>query len=162
MEKKLIEHIGDMEQVNYADVSDFLKDIQHNSPERQVQILVNVLLNVEHQENLQSVKELEGIKPSPNSDVEQLSSRKESNNMINIDIETLNLKMQSLDTCGDFVLYYDTEKSLGFEAQFDKGKFNGVVSFCANIGDDDGEEWKPVTDKEIYEFVKQKAIKDYN
>lgn len=57
MKKKLIEYIGDMEQVNYADVSDFLKDIKDNSPERQVQILVNVLLNVEQQENSQKAKE---------------------------------------------------------------------------------------------------------
>jgi hypothetical protein len=53
MKKKLIEYIGDMEEVNYSDVADFLKDIKDNSPERQVQILVSVLLNVEHQENLQ-------------------------------------------------------------------------------------------------------------
>lgn len=161
MEKKLIEYIGDMEQVNYADVADFLKDIKHNSPERQVQILVNVLLNVEHQEHLQGAREFEEITPCSSSIVEQSCSQTESLNVMNIDVKTLHLKMQSFETCGDYILYYDTEKSLGFEAQFDNGKFNGVVTFCENIGED-CEDWKSVTDKEIYEFVKEKAIKDYN
>jgi hypothetical protein len=160
MEKKLIEYIGDMEHVNYADVSDFLKDIKDNSPERQVQILVNVLLNVEHQEHLQGARELEEITPSSNSKVEQLCSQEESINVLNIDVKTIDLEMQTLETCGDFILYYATDKSIGFEAQFDNGKFNGVVTFCETIGED-FEDWKPVTDKEIYEFVKQKAIKDY-
>lgn len=161
MEKKLIEYIGDMEHVNYADVADFLKDIKHNSPERQVQILVNVLLNVEHQEHLQDAREFEGITPGSSSFVEQPCSETESLNVMNVDVKTIDLVMQSFETCGDYVLYFATDKSIGFEAQFDNGKFNGVVTFCENIGED-CEDWKSVTDKEIYKFVKEKAIKDYN
>lgn len=55
MEKKLIEYIGEMDQVNYADVQDFLKEVQYNSPERQVQLLANVLLNIEFNEQVGAV-----------------------------------------------------------------------------------------------------------
>lgn len=52
LSKKLIDYIGEMEQVNYANVLDFLRDIQFNSSERQVELLVNVLLYIEQQENI--------------------------------------------------------------------------------------------------------------
>lgn len=53
MRKKLIEYIGEMEEVNYANVADFLKDIEFNTPEKKVKFLVDVLLYVEKQEHLQ-------------------------------------------------------------------------------------------------------------
>lgn len=53
MNRKLIEYIGETEQVNYANVLDFLKDIQDNSPERKAEILADVLLYIEQQENSQ-------------------------------------------------------------------------------------------------------------
>jgi uncharacterized protein YeeX (DUF496 family) len=56
LNKKLIDYIGEMEQVNYADVLDFLKDIRDNSPEKQVQLLVNVLMYIERQEGSNPTK----------------------------------------------------------------------------------------------------------
>lgn len=82
--------------------------------------------------------------------------------MTTINLDDINLKLQDVHTCGDFVLYYVTGKKLGFEAQFDDGTFNGEIFFCENIGDDEEEEWKPVTDQNIYDFIKQNALKDYN
>lgn len=64
-------------------------------------------------------------------------------------------------SCSDFVLYYDTNKSLGFEAQFNDGEFNSVITNCENIGDEH-EDWNPVSNKDVYEIIKLKAIKDFN
>lgn len=82
-----------------------------------------------------------------------------------IESETLQVNQLQLELQGvsniDFLLYYDTDKKLGFEAQFDNKEFNGVISFCDHIGDDE-EEWNPLTDQAIYEMVKERAIADYN
>lgn len=78
-----------------------------------------------------------------------------------ISIEDLNLELNGISTDSkDLVLYYDHEQRLGFEAEFDKGVFNGRVTFSENIGLDD-EEWNVVTDPEIYEHIKTIAINDY-
>lgn len=50
MPKKLIEHIRDMEQAQYTDVKDFLRDIKDNSPERKVEILTELLMYVEEED----------------------------------------------------------------------------------------------------------------
>lgn len=63
-------------------------------------------------------------------------------------------------SCSDYVLYYSTNKNIGFEAQFDNNKFNGIISFCENLGDDH-EEWEVVKNRDVYHFIKEKAIKDF-
>lgn len=72
----------------------------------------------------------------------------------------LKLRMDS-SSCEDYILYYDNSGAIGFEAQFDNYEFNGIVSFCKNIGDDE-EIWYKVEDKDIYCFIKDKAIEDFN
>lgn len=51
-EKRLIEYMGEIDEVNYANVYDFFKDLQYNSPERNAEILEEVLLYVESQETV--------------------------------------------------------------------------------------------------------------
>lgn len=70
------------------------------------------------------------------------------------------LKISS-NSCRDYVLYYGIDENIGFEAQFDENVFNGVISFCDNIGCSD-EEWNIVEDEQIYKFIKEKAINDFD
>lgn len=51
-----------------------------------------------------------------------------------------------------------------FEAQFDHGEFNGVILYTSfDSESEDGEfEWEKVEDKELFNWVKEKAIQDYN
>lgn len=74
--------------------------------------------------------------------------------------EPIHLELQGVSNV-DFLLYYDTKKGLGFEAQFDNNEFNGIITFCEKIGVDE-EEWKPVTEPSIYKMVKERALADYN
>jgi hypothetical protein len=46
-EKYLIEHIGEMDDVNYYNVQDFLKELEYNSDQRRVDILVERFLYID-------------------------------------------------------------------------------------------------------------------
>ena len=72
---------------------------------------------------------------------------------------TNNLKI-SLSSCEDYILYYDDNMPIGFEAQFDNGKFNGKISVCENIGSDE-EEWNNLENEYLYQIIKEKAIQDF-
>lgn len=48
--KRLIDYISERHGVNYANVMDYLKDLQHNPPEMNVKELVNTLLYIEANE----------------------------------------------------------------------------------------------------------------
>ena len=73
----------------------------------------------------------------------------------------MGLELKIVTRCEDYILYYDSIKTLAFEVKFDDSEFNGEVLFCENIGSDE-EDWDEVKDKDIYDFVKEKAIADYN
>ena len=71
------------------------------------------------------------------------------------------LKMCSY-SCEDYILYYDCNNdNVAYEVQFDNHEFNGTISICTNLGKED-EEYKLLEDKDIYSFIKEKAIIDFN
>ena len=47
MDKPILYYINDYVGVNYAGMRDFLKDLAHNSPEYNTNILVELLLHIE-------------------------------------------------------------------------------------------------------------------
>lgn len=64
----------------------------------------------------------------------------------------------------DCHLIYNVSGSIegNIEVQFDNGLFNGKILFAKDSSDENGElEWDDVTDKHIYEIIKEQAIKDY-
>lgn len=72
----------------------------------------------------------------------------------------LELKMSS-HSCEDYILYYDCNNdNVAYEVQFDNHEFNGVISVCTNLGKND-ESYKPLENKDMYFFIKEKAITDY-
>lgn len=68
-------------------------------------------------------------------------------------------------TCHTLYDYMVDGKILGqFEVQFDDGKFNGVVLYTdIESEDENGEfDWNEVRDKKLYDFVKERVIRDYD
>ena len=51
MDRPILSYINDYVGVNYSDMRDFLKDLAHNTPEYNTNILVELLLHIEAMEN---------------------------------------------------------------------------------------------------------------
>ena len=72
-----------------------------------------------------------------------------------------NIKLKSYITMEDFFLYdIQGEMEGSIEVQFDNNKFNGNILYCENDEIMDGE-WIRVEDTELYEYIKEIAIKEY-
>ena len=72
-----------------------------------------------------------------------------------------NIKLESCITMEDFFLYnIQGEMEGSIEVQFDNNKFNGNILYCENDEIMDGE-WIRVEDTELYEYIKEIAIKEY-
>lgn len=72
-----------------------------------------------------------------------------------------NIKLESYITMEDFFLYdIQGEMEGSIEVQFDNNKFNGNILYCENDETIDGE-WISVEDTELYEYIKEIAIKEY-
>lgn len=72
-----------------------------------------------------------------------------------------NIKLKSYITMEDFFLYdIQGEMEGSIEVQFDNNKFNGTILCCENDEIMDGE-WIRVEDIELYEYIKEIAIKEY-
>ena len=72
-----------------------------------------------------------------------------------------NIKLKSYITMEDFFLYdIQGEMEGSIEVQFDNNKFNGNILYCENDEIMDGE-WIRVEDTELYEYIKEIVIKEY-
>ena len=72
-----------------------------------------------------------------------------------------NIKLKSYITIEDFFLYdIQGEMEGSIEVQFDNNKFNGTILYCENDEIMDGE-WIKIEDIELYEYIKEIAIKEY-
>ena len=72
-----------------------------------------------------------------------------------------NIKLKSYITIEDFFLYdIQGEMEGSIEVQFDNNKFNGTILYCENDERMDGE-WIKIEDIELYEYIKEIAIKEY-
>jgi len=61
LKKRLIEYIRDREDCNYADVMDVLRDLHHHSYQDAFNVLANILLYVEHHDNIAHGDDMEAI-----------------------------------------------------------------------------------------------------
>lgn len=72
-----------------------------------------------------------------------------------------NIKLKSYITMEDFFLYdIQGEMEGSIEVQFDNNKFNGNILYCENDEIMDGE-WIRIEDTELYEYIKEITIKEY-
>jgi len=62
------------------------------------------------------------------------------------------------------MITYDVRGDLNgsIEVQFDNGEFNGVILYSEDGQPFGDETWKQIKDKKTFNYVKEKAIKDYN
>lgn len=86
-----------------------------------------------------------------------------------LNVEKLNLVLHN-QSCEDYFLYYDIKNDIALEVQFDKKGFNGIISIGYGIDSVELEweefEWSSMVednehDKELYDYIKNKAINDY-
>lgn len=62
MKKRLIEYIRDKEECNYADVIDLLRDLENYNYEQGFHVLANILLYVEHHDNIAHGDDMEALR----------------------------------------------------------------------------------------------------
>lgn len=75
----------------------------------------------------------------------------------------IELEVYGMEECHSLYDYIVNGQCKGqFEVQFDEGGFNGKILYAGfNTENENGEfEWKSLEDKNLYDMVKEKAIKD--